>query len=76
MAAIASFGRIWKRTTANRLADPENLYIPGFKGILKKSEKKLVARWRPFWLSVESWKNNQVTSILMGNFTWKIGEIQ
>ena len=21
---------------ANRLADPENLYIPGFKGIMKK----------------------------------------
>ena len=25
----------------NRLADPENLYIPGFEGILKKSLKKI-----------------------------------
>ena len=32
-------------------------------------KKKLVARWRPFWLSVKSWKSNQVISILMGNFT-------
>ena len=29
MAAIASLN-------ANRLTDPENLYIPGFKGIMKK----------------------------------------
>ena len=31
MAAIASFN-------ANRLADHENLYIPGFKGIMKKKK--------------------------------------
>ena len=37
---------------ANRLSDPENLYIPGFRGIMKKIicwKKKSVARWRPFW---------------------------
>ena len=31
MAAIALFS-----VNANRLADPENLYMPGFKGIMKK----------------------------------------
>ena len=46
------------------------IYIPGFEGILKKKfKKKLVASWRPFWLSVESWNSNQVISILMGNVT-------
>ena len=44
MAAIASFSRATKNEAmvANRLADPENLYIPGFKGIIKK--KNLVAK--------------------------------
>ena len=34
-----------KTDIANRLAHPENLYIPGFKGILKKKlgKKKFVA---------------------------------
>ena len=35
MATIAS-----KTDNANRLADPENLYIHGFKGIMKKQIKK------------------------------------
>ena len=50
-----------KTDNANRLADFENRYIPGFKGISKKTEsKKLVAKWRPFWLSVESRKYKQI----------------
>ena len=73
MAAIASFSFARENGNANRLADPENLYKPGFKSIIKKKnkskKKKLVAGWQPFWLSVESWKSNQVISILMGNFT-------
>ena len=44
MAAIASFSvarengfRLHAKTdNANRLADPENLYIPDFKGIMRK----------------------------------------
>ena len=43
MAAISSFSVAHENEqNANRAADPENLYIPGFKGIIKKirSEKK------------------------------------
>ena len=29
-----------KTDNANRLAEPENLYMPGFKGILKKLSRK------------------------------------
>ena len=44
MAAIASFSVVRKTDNANSLADPENLYIPGFKGIVKKklSRKKQI----------------------------------
>ena len=47
MAAIASFSVASETDNANRLADPENLYIPGFKGIMRKKVKKKqsVARW-------------------------------
>ena len=40
MAAIASFSVAHEngQLNANRLADPENLYIPGFKGIMKKKK--------------------------------------
>ena len=72
MAAVASFRLHAKTDNANILADPENLYIYQDKGNYEKKikpKKKLVARCRPFWLSVESWKSNQVISILMGNFT-------
>ena len=60
-----------KTDNTNRLAAPENLYIyTRFQGNSEKKLKKtLVARWRPFWLSVESWNSNQIISILMGNFT-------
>ena len=65
MAAIALFSIARENRQTNRLADPENLYIPGFKGIMKEKKKnqkkkKLVARWQPFCLSVESYKSNQV----------------
>ena len=30
-----------KTDNTNRLSDPENLYIPGFEGILKKKLKKI-----------------------------------
>ena len=43
MAAIASFSFARENGNANRLADPENLYKPGFKSIIKKkkiSQKK------------------------------------
>ena len=60
------FGMHVKTDNANRLADPEKLYNTRFQG---NSEKNSVARWRPFWLSVGSWKSSQVISILMGNFT-------
>ena len=36
MAAIVSFWSHTKTDNDNKLADPKNLYIPGFKGILKK----------------------------------------
>ena len=44
MAAIASFSVVRKTDNANCLADPENLYIPGFKGIIRKklSRKKQI----------------------------------
>ena len=38
MAAIARFWSHAKTDNANRLADPENLYIPGFKEIIKKKK--------------------------------------
>ena len=39
MATIVSFSVAHENDNANRLADPENIYIglPGFKGILKKN---------------------------------------
>ena len=60
-----------KTNNANRLADPENLYIQSFRTLLwtvrKKVEKIVVTSWRPFWLSVESWTSNQAISILLCN---------
>ena len=44
MAAAASFQSHMKIYNTNRLADPENLYIPGFKGILKKKVQKQISR--------------------------------
>ena len=65
MAAIAS--------NADRLADPENLYILGFKGniyIKKLSRKKKFSRQLAAILIIGGkLKSNQVVSILMGNFT-------
>ena len=37
MAAAASFSVSHETNNTNRFADPENLYIPGLEGILKKS---------------------------------------
>ena len=37
MAAAASFQSHMKTDNANSLADPENLYIPGFRKIMKKT---------------------------------------
>ena len=66
-----------KTDNANRLADTKNIYIPGFKRILNKkkieSKKNVIARWRPFWLSVESWKFNRVISILIDGSHKKLG---
>ena len=48
MAAIALFSVVRETDNANRLADPENLYIPGFKEIIEKnkinSKKKKINR--------------------------------
>ena len=43
MADIASFSVArdsGQLVNANRLADPENIYIPGFKGIMEKNKIK------------------------------------
>ena len=38
MAAILIIGGKLKFYNANRLTDPENLYIPGFKGIIEETK--------------------------------------
>ena len=60
-----------KTDKTNRFVDPANYQV--WREFWKKSCKNIFATWRPFWLSVESWKSNQVSSILMGNFTYKVG---
>ena len=47
-----------------KLADPENLYIPGFKGILKISQKKIRSQVAAILIIGGELK----ISILMGNF--------
>ena len=72
MAAVASFSGSHENghlDNANIPTDPENVYKVSREFWKNRSKKNVVARWRPFWLSVESWKSNQVISIFMGNFT-------
>ena len=68
MAAIASFSVARENGQCQQTLC---IGLPGFKEIMKKKlgRKKLVARWRPLWIFVESWKSNQVISILISNFT-------
>ena len=52
-----SFSRTRKRTMPIRLADPENLYIPGFEGNLKKVKIKFQSSGGghfDYWLKAEN----------------------
>ena len=74
MAAIASFSVARENEQCQQTHRPRKP-ISVFKGILWKkikSKKKLVARWRPFWLSVESWKSNQVIRIFFNLWPWPL----
>ena len=69
MAAVTTFSH--ENGQTHRPWKP--MYRPTrFEGTIVNS-KKIIASWRPFWLSVESWKFNQVISIVIGEFTLKMG---
>ena len=54
---MAAQPRIQSHMNTNRLADPENLYIPGFEGVLKKKVEKKINRHFEYW-----WRSNNYFS--------------